>query len=293
MASEPVKSEENNNENLAEIRDELEQRRIEVLVTTEVQKQLDRELALLKDAGRVALKVIGVACAVLLAILTVFGLTAWKDIKKEAIEIVKSRTEDLIQKSDSEIGVKQTLNNLVNRAIVSSALTSLKLGRTKVFELTQNEWNRLRAWLKDENLNIQDFADVLDILEDQSWERKTSDANSFLSEMLNPSNSSTYQWIKKGIRLRRDNRVSVRYAEELNSGESSATLWSTRPTWDFGRKVCGFSSLFVKRAHRACAILPSKRGCPRAVRIVSNRLWSAVIAIPSRGCGKPKTAGAG
>jgi hypothetical protein len=38
--------------------------------------------------------------------------------------------------------------------------------------------------------------------------------------------------------------VLVMYAEELNSGESSATLWSTRPTWDFGRKVCGFSILF-------------------------------------------------
>src|SRR4029434_8303339 len=97
----------------------------------------------------------------------------------------------------------------------------------------------------------------------------------------------------RGTRLRRDNWVSVRYAEELNSGESSATLWSTRPTWDFGRKVCGFSSLFVKRVHRACAILPSRRGCPRAVHIVFNRPWSAVIAIPSRGYGKPKKAGGG
>jgi hypothetical protein len=34
---------------------------------------------------------------------------------------------------------------------------------------------------------------------------------------------------KKGIRVRRDNWVSVRYAEELNSGESSVTLqWTDR-----------------------------------------------------------------
>src|SRR4030095_11311711 len=116
----------------------------------------------------------------------------------------------------------------------------------------------------------------------------------------NNSNSASRRLISlllyspsKGTRLRRDNWVSVRYAEELNSGESSATLWSTRPTWDFGRKVCGFSSLFVKRVHRACAILPSRRGCPRAVHIVFNRPWSAVIAIPSRGYGKPKKAGGG
>src|SRR4029453_1900844 len=44
---------------------------------------------------------------------------------------------------------------------------------------------------------------------------------------------STLRPVSAGTRLRRDNWVSVRYAEELNSGESSATLWSTRPTWDF------------------------------------------------------------
>src|SRR5215467_1528859 len=33
------------------------------------------------------------------------------------------------------------------------------------------------------------------------------------------------------------------YFEELNSGESSVPLWSTGPTWDFGRKVFGFSTI--------------------------------------------------
>src|SRR4029453_12442177 len=44
-----------------------------------------------------------------------------------------------------------------------------------------------------------------------------------------------------GTRLRRYNWVSVRYAEELNSGDSAVSLRNTRPTWDFGRKVCGLS----------------------------------------------------
>jgi hypothetical protein len=38
------------------------------------------------------------------------------------------------------------------------------------------------------------------------------------------------EWCFAGSGLRRDKEVSVMYAEELNSGESSATLWSTRPT---------------------------------------------------------------
>jgi hypothetical protein len=39
----------------------------------------------------------------------------------------------------------------------------------------------------------------------------------------------------------------IPYFEELNSGESSATLWSTGPTWDFGSKVFGFSGIRLRR----------------------------------------------
>src|SRR5215218_1461362 len=81
------------------------------------------------------------------------------------------------------------------------------------------------------------------------------------------------------------------YAEELNSGESSATLWSTRPTWDFGTKACGFSRVFVTTGHRVCDALPSRPAFPRAVCIVSCRPWSVATATRNPGSGKPKTAG--
>src|SRR6266487_7065243 len=96
-----------------------------------------------------------------------------------------------------------------------------------------------------------------------------------------------------GIHLRRDSWVSVRYAEELNSGESSATLWSTRPTWDFRTKVCAFSSVFVTMARRVCDVLPKRRGFPKAVCIVSSRPWSGEIAIQSPGGGKRRKATVG
>ena len=93
--------------------------------------------------------------------------------------------------------------------------------------------------------------------------------------------------------LRRDRWVSVRYAEERHAGASSASLGRPRPPGDWGRKVCGFSRLCGTRAHRACAIVPRRRGAPRVGRLVSPRPWRAVMAIPSRGGGQPQPAGAG
>jgi hypothetical protein len=57
---------------------------VETLVSAEVQKQLDRERNIIKDAGSLALKIIGGAFALLLGIFGVFSLTTWKDIAKEA-----------------------------------------------------------------------------------------------------------------------------------------------------------------------------------------------------------------
>src|SRR6266568_933865 len=45
-----------------------------------------------------------------------------------------------------------------------------------------------------------------------------------------------YHQQRKGIRLRRDNWVSVRYAEELNSGQSSVTLQRTDRHGSMGQK---------------------------------------------------------
>jgi hypothetical protein len=112
---------------------------IRALVAAEVQMQLDRERAILKEAGSIALKVIGGAFATLLAILTVFGLTTWKEIAKVTTEYMKLRVDDLVQKSDSETGVKQVLNDLVNRAIVSSELASKQRGNKDTIELPKTE----------------------------------------------------------------------------------------------------------------------------------------------------------
>jgi hypothetical protein len=157
--------------------------------------QLDRERAILKEAGSIALKVIGGAFATLLAILTVFGLTTWKEIAKVTTEYMKLRVDDLVQKSDSETGVKQVLNDLVNRAIVSSELASKQRGNKDTIELPKTEWDRLKEWIKVESLENQEFSDALAILNAQSSDRKKIDANSFLSEMLNPPDGSSYQWL--------------------------------------------------------------------------------------------------
>ncbi|WMT76597.1 hypothetical protein [Bradyrhizobium sp. Ash2021] len=50
-------------------------RRIEVAVASEVEKQLNRERTILKDAGAIALKIIAGSFVLLFAIFTVFGLT--------------------------------------------------------------------------------------------------------------------------------------------------------------------------------------------------------------------------
>jgi hypothetical protein len=168
---------------------------IRALVAAEVQMQLDRERAILKEAGSIALKVIGGAFATLLAILTVFGLTTWKEIAKVTTEYMKLRVDDLVQKSDSETGVKQVLNDLVNRAIVSSELASKQRGNKDTIELPKTEWDRLKEWIKVESLENQEFSDALAILNAQSSDRKKIDANSFLSEMLNPPDGSSYQWL--------------------------------------------------------------------------------------------------
>jgi acyl transferase domain-containing protein len=168
---------------------------MKAMVQAEIRDQLDRERAILREAGSLALKIVGGAFALLLAIFTVFGLTTWKDVAKQTTDYMKQRVDALIQNSDSETGVRQTLNDLVNRAIVAAELTSLSHQAGKTLDLPKFEWDRLRAWLKIESLETQQFQDALAILNAQSAGRKKADANGFLSEMLNPPDSSPYRWI--------------------------------------------------------------------------------------------------
>jgi hypothetical protein len=196
-------------------------RKIEIAVTAEVEKQLSRERAVLKDVGGIALKIIAGSFVLLFAIFTVFGLTTWNDVKKETSAFVKDRADELIQRSDSETSVKQTLNNLVNRAIVASELLRLKRDSGQELELPQSEWDRLRNWLKVENLDIHEFTDVLTILNAQKKDRKKADANGFLSEMLSPPDSSSYQWMKK----QPDKRVAIMTTfEQMDMGASAVEV---------------------------------------------------------------------
>lgn len=196
-------------------------RQIEMKVAAEVEKQLSRERVILKEAGSIAVKIIAGSFILLFAIFTVFGLTTWQDVKKETSEFVKNKAEELIQKNDSETGVKQTLNNLVNRAIVASELLALKRQSKAPFELPQNEWDRLRNWLKGDTLGVQEFTDTLTILNAQRNDRKKADANTFLSEMLNPPDGSPYQWIRK----QPDKRMAIMSTfEQLDMGGSAVEI---------------------------------------------------------------------
>ena len=170
---------------------------IQTQVSAEVQAQLDRERIILRDAGILALKIVGAAFALLLAIFTVFGLTTWRDVANQTTDYMKQRVDNLIQSSDSETGVKQTLNDLVNRSIVASELASLSRQQGKALDLPKFEWDRLKAWVKFESLGIQEFSDTLGILNAQAVGRKKADANGFLSEMLSPPDTSPYRWITK------------------------------------------------------------------------------------------------
>lgn len=170
---------------------------IEAIVAAEVHKQLDRERVVLKEAAGLALKIVAGAFLLLVAIFTIFGLTTWRDVAKETTNYMKGKVDELVQKTDTETGVKQTLNDLVNRAIVAAELTSLKRETKKDFLLPKWEWDRLRAWMKVENLDLQDFSDALAVLAAQAENRRKADANAFLSEMLSPPEQSPYRWIRK------------------------------------------------------------------------------------------------
>ena len=170
---------------------------VERLVRVEVEAQLAKEQVLLKESVGIAAKIIGAAAALFLAIFTIFGLTTWRDIKHETAQVVKQQAEELIQRADSETNVKDTLNDLLGRTIVSSYLAARGRQSSRDVTLPANDWDRLRSWIKKEDLPLQDFSDTLAVLNLQSDERKKTDANRVLAELLNPPEKSPYRWIAK------------------------------------------------------------------------------------------------
>src|SRR5712664_3556929 len=69
---------------------------------------------------------------------------------------------------------------------------------------------------------------------------------------LHCSKSWLYKWKARGIRVRRDNWASVRYAEGLNSSKSSVTLRSTDRHDILGQKSAGFQ-LSLGERYAECA----------------------------------------
>jgi len=170
---------------------------IEGLVRKEVEVQLAKEQKIIKDSLGIALKIVGGAIALFLAIFTLFGLSTWRDIKNETAQIVQAQAELLVNKADSDTGVKATLNNILNLTVVNSYLARHSRSSFSELELAHNDWNRLREWIKQEDLSLQEFSDTLSVLNLQADDRKRSDANRVLSELLNPPEESQLSWIRK------------------------------------------------------------------------------------------------
>ena len=69
---------------------------------------------------------------------------------------------------------------------------------------------------------------------------------------------------KPGIRLRRDNWVLVRYAEELNSAKSLSHPTEDRPTWDFGTKACPIVKYLRDHGTQSMRRLAQKTGLSKS-----------------------------
>lgn len=175
-------------------------------ITKLVKEKIDSELNLIKVASGVIFKVFGVSIALLLGFFTLLGVSTWKDIKRETLEYIKQETDNIIENDNLNGGVKKTLNNLVNLSILNSSLIKInylkialikdknkdekilhgrvsptKLSEKEIkylikinekFKLKDNEWSRLREWTKEESLGLQEFKDVLSVLNKQSDFRK-------------------------------------------------------------------------------------------------------------------------
>lgn len=169
--------------------------KIKLLIIAEIDRQLERERTIIKGAIGAASKIVAGALAFGLAIFAVFGIKTWGDIKEGAIEEARIQTEAIIKSEDAKTGVKQYLNDLVNRSIVTSALIRHVKDGGEIL-LPDEQWNRIRKWIQIEQLSDDDFRDGLSVLAHQSKQRKEQDVNIFLEALLTGNDVST-KWIKK------------------------------------------------------------------------------------------------
>jgi hypothetical protein len=186
------------------------QEAIERLVRSEVERQFEKEGRVFKDSIALAVKMLGGALTVFVAIFTILGFKSWGDIEKITQAYVQGRAEALILEEDSKANLHDTLTNLLNRTIVNAYLSKRTtddeaVGDVSGFEfefegeeaegidLPVSDWNRLRGWILEEDLPLQDFVDTLDVLDSQSGDRKKADAQ-VLAELLNPRTGP--QWMR-------------------------------------------------------------------------------------------------
>lgn len=170
---------------------------LKLAIREEIEKEFTRQLAVIKDWIQLGLKIVGVGLVVLTATFTVFGLTTWQDIKKNASAEVQRQAEALITKADSETSVKQNLDDLLNRATVATTLAELATHPLHRRELHPVDWQRISMWLRRETLPNEDFVSALQVLDSQSGERKQHDAHDFISDMLLAENQSKFSWLQR------------------------------------------------------------------------------------------------
>jgi hypothetical protein len=63
--------------------------------------------------------------------------------------------------------------------------------------LSFDDWTRLQAWVRNNELDEEDFSGSLVVLASQDEERSRQDAKGFLAEMLSPDPGSRYAWMAR------------------------------------------------------------------------------------------------
>ncbi len=170
---------------------------LEKHVSDLVKKNVDNELKHIKDSTTFALKILGFSLFILFSLFTLFGVRTLFDIEKYVESYVSEKVDDLVLDKDSNVGVKKQLNNLLNEATLHTNLikTGSKNDIDEVLNLNVNEWERLKNWLKEPDESLQNFSDILFVLNNQENKRKRIDANSLISKLLVPPEDSSFSWM--------------------------------------------------------------------------------------------------
>jgi len=176
-----------------------------VAIREEVEAVLDREL-----------KWVNLSLKILFGIIVALGIYTYWDLNRKVGRIVTERVDALLKSADSETSVKRTLDQLVNRSVITAYLIAAKRPDTPLVNkavtlprrharevnLSFDEWTRLRDWIRDEKLGQRDFADALVVLGAQEEVRTRKDAEEILAEMLDPPLRSRHRWMADDSRKR-------------------------------------------------------------------------------------------